>query len=33
MIPERLHFGDVIGVASPSHIATREGYAPDLRGD
>ncbi len=28
MIPERLHFGDVIGVASPSHIATWEGYAP-----
>lgn len=26
MLPERLHFGDVIGVASPSHIATPEGY-------
>lgn len=28
MIAERLHMGDVIGIASPSHIATREGYAP-----
>ncbi len=28
MIPERLRLGDVIGVASPSHIATQEGYAP-----
>lgn len=28
MIPERLCFGDCIGVASPSHIATWEGYAP-----
>ena len=28
MIPGRLCFGDCIGVASPSHVATREGYAP-----
>ena len=27
MTPERLHPGDVIGVASPSHIAAQEGYA------
>ena len=27
MLPERLHLGDVIGIASPSHIATPEGYA------
>ena len=31
MIPDRLHFGDVIGVCSPSHIATREGYEPIFR--
>ena len=26
MLPQRLHYGDVIGVASPSHIASHEGY-------
>ena len=31
MLPERLHHGDVIGVASPSHIATPEGYASIFR--
>ena len=31
MIPERLHLGDVIGVASPSHIATPEGYESIFR--
>ena len=31
MLPERLHLGDVIGVASPSHIATPEGYASIFR--
>ena len=31
MLPERLRLGDVIGVASPSHIATPEGYASVFR--
>lgn len=28
MIPEYLHPGDVIGICSPSHVATPDGYAP-----
>lgn len=30
IVPARLPAGGVIGVCSPSHIATREGYAPTL---